>query len=89
MIYSYRTVFGTWSAEVTKTGTWTGTLTAREGDIAEFWTGDGEVISGAGTSMLIGARLRLVSKTFAGNVFVDGWDCHYRKNRAGTTGEFV
>lgn len=44
---------------------------------------------GAGPSHLYKSRLRLVSATFTGNIFLDGWDIHIRKNRAGTTTEFV
>lgn len=89
LIYSHKTVSGTWSAEVTRSITWTGTLAAGAGAVADFWTGDGEVIANAGPSHLFRAQLRLVSKTFAGNVFLDGWDAHYRKNRAGTNSEFI
>lgn len=88
-IYRTRSVMGAWSAEATKTVTWSGTLAAFAGGVADLWTGDGDVISNSGPSMLFKARLRLVSKTFAGNVFLDGWDIHLRRNRAGTTGEFV
>jgi len=89
MIYSYRTVFGTWSADVTDSITWSGTLAAGAGSVADFWTGDGDVITSPTPSLLMRARIKLVSKTFAGNVFLDGWDCHYRKNRSGTDSEFI
>lgn len=50
------------------------------------WAGD--AVANPGPSKLLKGRLRLVSKTFTGNVFLDGWDVHLRRNRAGTVGEF-
>lgn len=78
---------GAWSAELTRTATWTGTLAPFAGGALNLWTGDGDAPSVVGTSMLFKARLRLVSKTFAGNIFLDGWDIHIRKNRSGTQTE--
>lgn len=88
-IYRTRPVMGSWSAEVTKTVTWTGTLAAGDGSVADLWTGDGNAIADAGPSHLYKSRLRLVSATFTGDIFLDGWDIHIRKNRAGTSTEFV
>lgn len=87
-IYSTRSVNGSWSAELTRTVTWSGTLAAFAGSVADLWTGDGDAVANPGPSMLMKGRLRLVSKTFAGRVFLDGWDVHLRRNRAGTVGEF-
>lgn len=89
MIHRTRTVTGSWSAEVTRSVTWSGTLGVEEGSVADLWTGDGEAAPATGPSMLLKGRLRLVSATFTGDIFLDGWDIHIRKNRAGTTTEFV
>lgn len=88
MIYATRSVSGVWSAELTRSVTWSGTLAAFAGSVADLWTGEGDAVANPGPSMLMKGRLRLVSKTFSGRVFLDGWDVHLRRNRAGTVGEF-
>jgi len=76
---------GAWSAEVVATKSWTGTLAAGAGaPVLDLYVGDGFLPASPGPSTLIKAVLTMTAKTFTGNIFIDGWDAHYKLNRLGT-----
>jgi hypothetical protein len=79
---------GAWSAEQTITKTWTGTLAAMGVDAIDLWDSPGVTLVDTGASTLMKMRIRMVSKTFTGNVFLDGFDSHIQHKRLGTISEF-
>ena len=89
-LYSRPAGSGQWSVENTVDKTWTGTLPALGCGVLDLWDGAGyqPVFGNAGTSTIFGGRLTLLSKTIAGNVFVDAWDAHFNQNRSGTLTQF-
>lgn len=80
---------GAWSTEVVATKSWTGTLAAGAGaPVLDLYDGDGFLPASPGPSTLIKAVLTMTAKTFTGNIFIDGWDAHYKLNRLGTSTEY-
>lgn len=79
---------GAWSSEQTVTKTWTGTLAAYGTAVLGLWDSPGVTLADTGPSTILKMRIRMVSKTFTGNVFLDGFDSHIQVKRLGTINEF-
>ena len=79
---------GSWSTETVATKSWTGTLAAGAGGMLDLYDGTGFQPASPGPSTLFKCVLTMTAKTFTGNIFIDGWDGHYKRNRLGTDTEF-
>lgn len=79
---------GTWSAQTLASKTWSGTLAAGEGAVLALYDGDGYAPPSPEASTLFAFSITMATKSFTGNIFIDGWDFHYKANRLGTDTEF-
>lgn len=79
---------GTWSAQTLASKTWSGTLAAGEGAVLELYDGDGYEPPNPDASTLFAFSITMATKSFTGNIFIDGWDFHYGVNRLGTDTAF-
>lgn len=79
---------GIWSASTVAVKVWSGTLAAGEGAILNLYDGGGYQPPSPGPSTMFKAVLTMLSKSFTGNIVIDGWDAHYKSGSFGTTSEY-
>lgn len=79
---------GIWSASTVAVKVWSGTLAAGEGAILNLYDGGGYQPPSPGPSTMIKAVLTMLTKTFTGNIVIDGWDAHYKSGSFGTLTEY-
>jgi hypothetical protein len=88
IVMSRQPTSGTWSAQTLASKTWSGTLAAGEGSLLDLYNGAGYEPPNPAASTLFAFSITMATKSFTGNIFIDGWDFHYGVNRLGTDTAF-